>query len=46
MTGLQEVLTASDYKNIAKNKAIDYIKQKLLKDNHNIKEIKDVKILT
>lgn len=31
---------------IAKNKAIDYIKQKLLKDNHNIKEIKDVKILT
>ena len=31
---------------IAKNKAIDYIKQKLRKDNLSIKEIRDVKILT
>ena len=31
---------------IAKTKAIDYIKNKLKKDNPNIKEIKEVKILT
>ena len=31
---------------IAKNKGIDYIKQKLMNNNKNIKEIKEVKILT
>ena len=31
---------------IARNKAIDYIKDKLMKDNPDIKEIKDVKILS
>ena len=31
---------------IARNKAIDYIKNKLMKDNRDIKEIKDVKILS
>ena len=30
---------------IAKNKGIDYIKNKLLKDNHNMVEIKEIKIL-
>ena len=39
---LDEVYT----EDIAKNKAIDYIKTKLKKDNLNIKEIKDIKILT
>ena len=39
---LDEVYT----EDIAKNKAIDYIKNKLKKDNPNIKEIKDAKILT
>ena len=31
---------------IARNKAIDYIKQKLMRDNKGIREIKDVKILS
>lgn len=31
---------------IARNKAIDYIKEKLMKDNRDIVEIKDVKILS
>ena len=39
---LDEVYT----EDIAKNKAIDYIKRKLLKDNNDIKDIKEIKILT
>ena len=39
---LDEVYT----EDIAKNKAIDYIKRKLMKDNPYIKEITEIKILT
>ena len=39
---LDEVYT----EDMAKNKGVDYIKQKLMKENIDIKEIKEVKILT
>lgn len=36
MTGLQEVLTTSDYKNIAKNKAKNKVKNKVKRYSLNI----------
>ena len=37
MTGLQEVLTTSDYKNIAKNKAKNKVKNKVKRYSLNIR---------